>query len=64
MTAYTYKLDEKGIPYRVPNFRICGRGRQPEPAVLQADSPQQQPATELLQHSGKRQTFQLYMFEL
>lgn len=60
MTAHTYKLDQRGIPYRVSSFRICGAENRPEPAGLQAGSPQ--PAAEILRHSGKQQAFRLYVF--
>lgn len=62
MTAYTYKLDQKGIPYRVPSAGIYGAGSQAGTELLQAGC--RRPGPKILQHSGKQQAFQLYVFEM
>ncbi|MCI8645419.1 MAG: hypothetical protein HFE76_01205 [Firmicutes bacterium] len=50
---YTYKLDERGIPYRV---------LQPENGQERMDEKEPQQEKGLLRHSGKLQHFQLYIF--
>lgn len=51
--TYTYKLDQKGIPYRVP---------QPERAGQRKEKQEPQPEKDLLRHGGKLERFQLYVF--
>ena len=49
----TYKLDERGIPYRV---------LQPESGQEKMGEKEPQQEKGLLRHSGKLQHFQLYIF--